>query len=70
MRVISYQKDEQSGVGVVIGDDGVVPLNEVAPDLPGSLQAILELDPNLEKVWAATDGRAAVFYLTTLPLIP
>ena len=70
MRVISYQKDEKLGVGVVIGDDGVVPLNEVAPDLPSSLKAILELDPKLENVRTATDGKAANFSLNDIALDP
>jgi 2-keto-4-pentenoate hydratase/2-oxohepta-3-ene-1,7-dioic acid hydratase in catechol pathway len=70
MRVISYQKDGNSGVGVMVGENGIVPLKEVSADLPTSLKAILEVDPGLEKVRAATDGKEPVFSMDDIVLDP
>ncbi|MBT3990891.1 MAG: fumarylacetoacetate hydrolase family protein [Rhodospirillaceae bacterium] len=70
MRVISYQKDGKSGVGVVIGDNDVIALSDVAPELPGSLKAILEVDPGLDKVRAASDGKAPSFLMDDVLLDP
>ena len=70
MRVISYQKNGNSGVGVMVGENGIVPLKEVSADLPTSLKAILEVDPGLEKVRAATDGKEPVFSMDDIVLDP
>tara|TARA_B100000315_G_C14594029_1_gene597639 strand:+ start:7160 stop:8098 length:939 start_codon:yes stop_codon:yes gene_type:complete len=70
MRVISYQKDGKSRVGVVIGEAGVVPLNDAAPDFSDSLKAILAVDPNLEKVRAATAGKDPSFSIDDVRLDP
>jgi 2-keto-4-pentenoate hydratase/2-oxohepta-3-ene-1,7-dioic acid hydratase in catechol pathway len=70
MRVISYQKDGKSGVGVLTGDQDVIPLSEAAPDLPKSLKAILSDDPSLDKVRAATDGKSASFSIDDVTLEP
>jgi 2-keto-4-pentenoate hydratase/2-oxohepta-3-ene-1,7-dioic acid hydratase in catechol pathway len=70
MRVISYQKAGKSSVGVVTDDQGVIPLSEVAPDLPPSLKAILADDPSLGKVRAATDGKSASFSMVDVVLEP
>ena len=59
MKVISYRHRGQPGVGVVAGADGIVTLAKAAPDLPADLRRILEIDPTLARVRAATAGKAA-----------
>ncbi len=59
MKVISYRHKGTPGVGVVTGADGVLALAKAAPDLPGDLRRVLEADPTLARVRAATAGRAA-----------
>ena len=70
MRVLSYQNDGVAGVGVVTGQDDIIPLADVAPDLPTNLKAILEIDPNLEKVRATSDGKAATLSMKDVVLDP
>ena len=73
MRVISYQKDGNSGVGVVVGENGVIPLNEALPDFSDGLKEILAVDPKLEKVRSATDGKEPSFTIDNVildPIIP
>ena len=70
MKVISYRYQEKSGVGVVVGADGVVALSKAAPDLPDDLRKILEVDPTLETVRAATNARAADLSLNDIEFEP
>ena len=73
MKVISYRHGENAGVGVVTDDDGVIPLADAAPDLPNDLRAILEIDPSLDRVRAATAGQSAHLSLDDItfdPVIP
>ena len=73
MKVISYRYQGKSGVGVVVGANGVVALSRAAPDLPSDLRTILEVDPTLETVRAATNGRPADLSLNDIefdPVIP
>ena len=57
MRVISYRHNGTPGVGVMVDDTGFVALSTVAPELPGDLRGILEIDPNLDRVRAAAEGK-------------
>ena len=59
MKVISYNNNGTHGVGVMVDDKGFVDLSKAAPDLPTDLRKIIELDPSLEKVRAATNGKPA-----------
>lgn len=59
MRIISYQRDGTHGVGVMVDDQNFVALSTAAPDLPTDLRRILEVDPALDRVRAAVEGRAA-----------
>ncbi len=73
MKVISYRHNGTPGVGVMVDDKGFVALANAAPDLPDNLRAILEIDPDLERVRAATDGKSAdssIDDITFDPLIP
>ena len=73
MRVISYRHEGVPGVGVMVTDTEFVALAAAAPELPDTLRAILEVDPDLARVKAATDGRPAdmsVVQITFDPVIP
>ena len=59
MRVVSYRHNGAPGVAVVTDDEGIVPLREVAPDLPDTLRGIIAVDPSLERVRAAVKGKGA-----------
>lgn len=73
MKIVSYRHNGTQGVGVVAGDDGLIELSKAAPDLPGTLRGILEIDPSLEKVRAAAEGKSAGLALADIefdPVIP
>ena len=70
MKVISYRHQGKHGVGVVSGAKGVVALSKAAPDLPGDLRRILEVDPTLAIVRAATTGKSADFSLDDIEFDP
>ena len=53
MKVVSFSHQGRHGVGVVAGN-GLVALSKAAPGLPDDLRKILQIDPALEKVRAAT----------------
>ena len=57
MRLISYRKGGEAGVGVMVDDQGFVALGSAAPDLPDSLAAIIALEDGLARAGDA----AAVF---------
>ena len=59
MRIISYNKDGNHGVGVMVDDNGFVELSAAAPELPNDLRQILQLDPSLDAVRRAVEGKAA-----------
>jgi 2-keto-4-pentenoate hydratase/2-oxohepta-3-ene-1,7-dioic acid hydratase in catechol pathway len=42
MRIISYRSSDQHGVGVMVGQDRVISLHRLLPDLPATLRGILE----------------------------
>lgn len=73
MKVISYRRNGTPGVGVMADDNGFVALANAAPDLPNDLRKILEIDPSLEKVRAATHGKPADMSIDDIdfdPVIP
>lgn len=70
MKVVSYRHHGQPGIGVVTGAKGLIALSKAAPDLPGDLRKILEIDPTLEKVRAATAGKSADFSLDDIAFDP
>ena len=70
MRLISYRRNGETGVGAMIDEVGVVALSQAAPDLPRTLKQILELEDGLERVRGAVDGRPADFALDDVTLDP
>ena len=70
MKVVSYRHRGKSGVGVVVGGNGIVTLAQAAPDLPGDLRKILQIDPTLARVRAATNGKAADLSLDDIEFEP
>ena len=59
MKVLSYNNNGHHGVGVMVGDKEFVDLSKAVPDMPMDLRKIIEIDPSLESVRAAIDGRPA-----------
>jgi len=73
MRIISYREKEAAAIGVVTARDRFIPVAEVAPSLPGSLRALLEMPDGLQRLRDATGGKTGTRDLksvTLLPLIP
>ena len=69
MRVVSYRHEGKHGVGVVTGAKGIIALAKAAPALPGDLRQILQIDPALEKVRAATVANPRISRSTISPSI-
>jgi len=59
VKVVSYRHRGQPGVGVVVGERGIIALAKAAPALPEDLRKILQIDPTLAGVRAATAGKSA-----------
>ena len=70
MKVVSYRHQGKHGVGVVAGDNGLVSLSRAAPELPGDLREILQIDPTLAKVRAAITGKPADLSLDDIAFDP
>ena len=70
MKVISYRHRGKPGVGVVAGAKGVVALAKAVPALPHDLRRILEVDPALAAVRAATAGKSADLSLDDIEFDP
>jgi 2-keto-4-pentenoate hydratase/2-oxohepta-3-ene-1,7-dioic acid hydratase in catechol pathway len=73
MRLVSYRRNGETGVGAIVDEVSAVALSEAAPDLPRNLKQILELEDGLERVRGAVDGRPADFALDDIafdPVIP
>jgi 2-keto-4-pentenoate hydratase/2-oxohepta-3-ene-1,7-dioic acid hydratase in catechol pathway len=74
VKLITYRETGGSGVGVVSGDGQTyVDLAKAAPDLPGSVRGVLEMEDGLARARDAAEGRAAdgsLAEITLLPVIP
>ena len=70
MRIFSYQGRQGKGVGVMAGDAKFVALSEAAPDLPHSLQAILDLPDGLERARRAVSGKAGNHDISDIVFLP
>jgi len=70
VKVVSYRQAGRHGVGVVTGAKGLIALAKAAPDLPDDLRKILEIDPTLAKVRAATAGKSADLSLDDIAFDP
>jgi 2-keto-4-pentenoate hydratase/2-oxohepta-3-ene-1,7-dioic acid hydratase in catechol pathway len=70
MRLISYRQNAQPGVGVMVDDKSFVALPKVAPNLPRSLRALLEMGGGLAAAAAAAKGKAADLSFADVQLDP
>jgi 2-keto-4-pentenoate hydratase/2-oxohepta-3-ene-1,7-dioic acid hydratase in catechol pathway len=73
MRIISYREIGAPKIGVVTGSDSFIPVAEVAPSLPPTLRAILEMPDGLGRLRDAIGGKQGTRRLadaTLLPVIP
>src|SRR5258708_13370134 len=70
LKVVSYRHQSKPGVGIITGAKGIIALAKAAPGLPGDLRKILEIDPTLAKVRAATEGKSAGLTLDDIAFDP
>jgi len=70
VKVVSYRHQGKPGVGVVTGAKGLVALSKAAPNLPDDLRKILQVDPTLAGVRAATAGKPADLTLDDIEFDP
>jgi 2-keto-4-pentenoate hydratase/2-oxohepta-3-ene-1,7-dioic acid hydratase in catechol pathway len=74
VRLISYRQNEESGVGVMVDDEGFIPLANARPDLPRTLRGLLELGPDgLKAAKLAVAGKDSDHRINDVvldPLIP
>ncbi len=70
MKVLSYRYQGKSGVGVVVGASASLPCRRPLQPLPDDLRKILEIDPTLATVRAATNGKTADHSLDDIEFEP
>jgi 2-keto-4-pentenoate hydratase/2-oxohepta-3-ene-1,7-dioic acid hydratase in catechol pathway len=70
VKIVSYRHQGKPGVGVVTGAKGLIALSKAAPNLPDDLRKILQADPTLATVRAATNGKAADLSLDDVAFDP
>jgi 2-keto-4-pentenoate hydratase/2-oxohepta-3-ene-1,7-dioic acid hydratase in catechol pathway len=70
MRLISYRQGGKPGVGVMVDDKSFVALPKVAPDLPTSLKALIELEGGFARAAAAAKGKKADLSFAEVELDP
>jgi 2-keto-4-pentenoate hydratase/2-oxohepta-3-ene-1,7-dioic acid hydratase in catechol pathway len=70
MKLVSYRAGAAGGVGVMINSDAFVALDQIAPDLPRSMRALLALPDGLARAARAADGKAASHKLADVHLDP
>lgn len=70
MRIVSYRIDGEAAVGIVVDDNGLLPVSEIAPDLPNCLMSILEIDPELVMLRKAAAGATPSMTLDDVDLDP
>ena len=71
MRIISYRRNGEVGIGVMVDDQRFVALANVQPDLPHTLRGLLELGPaGLKAAAAATSGKDGDSTLDEVSLDP
>ncbi len=70
MRIISYSANGTDHVGVMTSDSHFIALDEVAPQLPRTLRAILEMPDGLARVRDAAGGKTGTHALKDVKLLP
>ena len=73
MRLISYEKDGSTGIGIMTDETNFVSLSAAAPNLPTSMMGLLNHEGGLAAAEAATAGKSADLSLgdvTLLPVVP
>jgi 2-keto-4-pentenoate hydratase/2-oxohepta-3-ene-1,7-dioic acid hydratase in catechol pathway len=70
MRIIRFEHDSWSGLGVMIDEARFVPLQDADPDLPSTLIEVLQLHDGLERVRRASEIRTVTLSLGDVTLKP
>ena len=71
MRLISYRRNGDTGIGIMVDNQRFVALADVQPDLPHTLRGLLELGPaGLDAARAATAGKNGDLKINDVVLDP
>ncbi|HEX4193761.1 MAG TPA: hypothetical protein VHY80_11715, partial [Stellaceae bacterium] len=70
MRIISYSENNTPRIGVMTSDDMFVPVNDVAPQLPTTSRAVLELPDGIARLRDAVGGKSDTRNLAEAKLLP
>ncbi len=72
MRLISYEKDGNAGVGVMIDDTNFISLSAAAPNLPTTMMGLLNHEGGLAEAQAVAgkDADLSLSEVTLLPVVP
>ena len=70
MRLISYRKNSEAGVGVMVDADRFVTVKEIAPSLPNTMRGLLQAKGALEALEQAARGKAGTHALADVTLDP
>ena len=71
MRLISYRRNSEAGVGIMVDNQSLISLANAQPDLPRTLRGLLELGPaGLKAAGQAVAGKDSDFTIHDVVLIP
>jgi 2-keto-4-pentenoate hydratase/2-oxohepta-3-ene-1,7-dioic acid hydratase in catechol pathway len=70
MRIISYSEINVPRIGVMTSDEAFVPVADVAPQLPTTLRAVLQLPDGLARLREAVAGKDGTRKLADANLLP
>ncbi len=70
MRLISYRQNGQAGIGVMVDEQSFVALSKVAPELPRSMKALIEMEGGFAKAATAVKGKKPDLRLNDVTLDP
>ena len=70
MRIISYSENGAASIGVMVDDDGFVPVADIAPQLPATLRALVALPDGLVRLKDAASGKKATRSLDAAAVLP
>lgn len=70
MKIVAYSQQGVPALGVLTGDGSILPVAEVAPNLPATLPALLEAPDGLATLATAVEGKSGTLSLTSVHLEP
>ena len=70
MRLISYEDGGEAAVGVMVDETGFLALSKADPELPNTIQGILEMTDGIDRVRAAASGMPPGLSLEDVKMLP